>query len=120
MTMFFSTPQADWGRRVFGVKFRRAPAEGFYLRTADCYVNGVDVVSDPLVSMLLVEDACWSAMSDDWLRRRPPRLHRASFRRWRAEGAALHAERTRLRAVAMTIGVTTPGGIVETIGGHVE
>ena len=57
--------------------------------------------------VLLSEDCCWQASTDDWRLRRPPLWRRSERRAWRAEGHVLRDKSRRLREFGAELGLTT-------------
>lgn len=76
-------------------------------------VQVIDARDDPLTSLLVSEDACWSFAVEDWRHRQPRRWQRAARRAWLGEAAVLVAKRDRLVADTVRLGAhTRPGGSV--------
>lgn len=57
----------------------------------------------------MTEDFCWHAARTDWLSRRPPWWHRTEPRAWRAEGRLPEEKRSRLRDLAIEVGLLAAG-----------
>ena len=86
---------------------RRSNAAAFriYLRCLDAWVLAEQLVQDPVLSALAVEDVCWYFSRDDWFSREPRRWQRRKLARWRAEGQYLQQEQQRLRSIARRCGL---------------
>lgn len=78
-----------------------------YLRSLRASVRVRDVLDDPLVAVIVVEDSCWRFAEQDWLAREPRRWHWRKKRRWEREYPALCEQRDRIRALARRCGLAT-------------
>lgn len=83
-----------------------------HLASIGTSIPAAQVLDDPLLTALAVEDMCWRIAEDDWTARRPRRWQRRKLRRWYAEHDALRRQRDQLRALAGRCGIvgvwTTP------------
>jgi len=68
-------------------------------------VSVMVALADLRLTQLAVDDAIWCFWLKDWLAREPDHEQVRARRRWAGEGRALHAEMTRLRAVARACGL---------------
>ncbi|MBS2535240.1 hypothetical protein KGQ20_20975 [Catenulispora sp. NF23] len=58
------------------------------------------LTESPSVAVLVVEDLCWQAATEDWKHRRPHWWRPRARTVWKAEGALLEAKADRLRQLA--------------------
>lgn len=86
---------------------RRGNATTFviYLHCAGTALRAVDVVADPRLASLAVEDLCWVLTREAWFQREPRPWQRRRLRVWRADGAWLGGRRAQLREFARGCGV---------------
>lgn len=68
-------------------------------------IRAAQVLEDPLVTAVAVEDLCWRVAEDDWMSRRPHAWQRRKMRRWHAEHEALCRQRDQLRRIAQRCGI---------------
>lgn len=80
-----------------------------YLRSLGRTVRAVDAVHHPLVTGVVVEDACWCAGQDYWRAHRPPWWRLSDLLRWREQGRELARKRERIRALAASSPPLSPG-----------
>lgn len=101
-------PQPDPGARKPTEKSRRhrwprhrgAQVWNLHLESTGTDVAARYLAESPSVAALAVEDLCWQAASEDWLRRRPHRWRSRARAEWLAEGELLAAKADRLRVLA--------------------
>lgn len=67
------------------------------LRAAGTCLRSADVLADPALAELLVDDLCWDIAMWDWSERKPRRWQCRRLARWRREQEALWQQRGRLR-----------------------
>jgi hypothetical protein len=95
-----------WPRRARSPGSPPRPGAGIpdggllYLRSLGRTVRAVDALHHPLVTGVVVEDACWCAGLEDWRSHRPPFWRLGALRRWRDQGRDLARKRERIRALA--------------------
>lgn len=76
----------------------------FRLNAISGCVRANQVLDDPRLSRLVVEDSCWALAREDWHIRRPPWWHVRRTRAWRREGFQLMEERETIAAAARRYG----------------
>lgn len=65
----------------------------------------VDVTTDPCLSQLMSEDACWRFAYEHWLATKPPRWNRQQWQRWQREGVWIAKKRSRIEDLARALGL---------------
>ena len=83
----------------------KIPGESLWLSTVWVSLSYADLLKQPRLCELAVEDAVWKFSFADWRARRPGPVRRGAMSAWRAEGAALYDECRRLRSMAREYGV---------------
>jgi hypothetical protein len=81
-----------------------------YLPSVNMSVRAGNVLDDPMLAALVVEDTCWHIAEDDWITRQPRGWQRRRIRRWEAEHAQLHRQRNEIRALARRCGLLRSAG----------
>ncbi len=76
-----------------------------YLPSVRLSVSGEDVLDDPVLAALVVEDTCWCIARDDWLARHPHRWRRRKVDRHQAEHQQLCDQRDEVRSLARHCGL---------------
>ena len=76
-----------------------------YLASVHRTVSGDDVLDDPVVAALVVEDTCWCIARADWLARRPRPWRRRKFDQHEAERQQLCDQRDEIRSLARVCGL---------------
>ncbi len=84
-----------------------APDIRLFLSSVGTSVNGSAVLDDRLLSVIVVEDACWAFARDAWISRQPHSWQRHKLARWHAEHDQLCAQRDLIRALARSCGLLT-------------
>lgn len=85
---------------------RHSPARiRLYLPSVQTSLSGEQVLSDPVLAALVIEDMCWSFARDDWISREPYRWQRRKKERWQAEYRALCDQREEIRCLARHCGL---------------
>ena len=65
-----------------------------------------EILDDPRLARLIVEDACWDLALTSWSYREPTGVHWLAKRRWYTEGKALFDERDRIAFLARRCGLS--------------
>jgi hypothetical protein len=73
-----------------------------HMASSGWYLHLDDVRSEPRLSELISNDACWFLAYQDWARNRPRRWDRRAWRAWRRHEAELAAEQAELVRAAFT------------------
>jgi hypothetical protein len=83
----------------------RAAHMTFHLRSIHARVRSGDVLANPLVIELMVDDTCWCAAMADWQSRRPRRWQPLRWKTWNAELIVLRREQLRIQDRAARLGL---------------
>ena len=84
---------------------KRAARIRLYLPSICVSVRGDQVLEDPVLAAVVVEDMCWGIARDAWLARKPRPWRRRKVARWSAEHEALHEQRERIKCFAQECGL---------------
>jgi hypothetical protein len=93
-----ATPRR-WRLRRRPAKTTRDPS-GLFLQSLDRSIDVCDVLSRPLVGVLMTEDFCWRTAVQEWQDRKPRPWRRTARSAWRAERCELDEKRARIREFA--------------------
>lgn len=77
----------------------------FDLHAVAATVTSEDILAEPRLARLIVDDACWDLAMTSWSFREPPGVHWIAKRRWYAEGKSLFDERDRIAFLARRCGL---------------
>jgi hypothetical protein len=77
----------------------------FALNTVPARICNQELLDNPDLTRLLVEDACWTFAVSDWSARRPRPWHVRARREARIEYHELRNERARIARLARSCGV---------------
>jgi hypothetical protein len=107
---FRTSTRRHWPLKRSSSQSASHPA-GLHLASIDRSVDVTDALARPPVAKLMTEDFFWRCALTAWRSRRPPLWRRTQRAAWRAEGAVLGLQRSRIRERATELGIPLPSRV---------